>query len=128
LILTSSPRDWGIEIVPTVAVQGRGLDNLLKAIARARPPAIESCYAPSMETAIQRVSTLLPHSSKNRRSTALRLLSGDPQLAERLRLNGSLTQIRDELAACCACGKDGHVGAANAGRAGIAGRYCFYPR
>jgi ferrous iron transport protein B len=81
----------------------RGADNLLKAIACAHPAAIERCYDRSTETAIQRVSTLLPQSPEKRRSTALRLLSGDPQLAEHLRLNGALTQIRDELAACCAC-------------------------
>lgn len=91
----------GIEIVPTIATQGKGLDQLQEAVQHARPPQLALQYSPNVEAAIARVTALLPDETEEaeRRALALRLLRGDPQLAARFSLNGSLTAVIDALAA-----------------------------
>jgi len=70
----------GIEVVPTVATQGKGMERLLAAVEQARPANVVPMYEPSLETAIERVSTLLPHDADYPRGLALRLLSRRPRL------------------------------------------------
>jgi len=89
----------GIEVVRTVATRGEGLDQLTAAINRARPPSITASYGAQIEHAIRETEKALPGDVKHSRALALRLLSGDPVLANSFGLNGSLTHIRDEVAA-----------------------------
>jgi ferrous iron transport protein B len=89
----------GIEIIPTIATRGQGLDNLSEAITRAVPASYQPRYDPLIETALARLSELLPGEPRIRRSLALRLLNGDPALAQRFSLNGTLTALSAEIGA-----------------------------
>jgi ferrous iron transport protein B len=93
----------GIEVIPTVATKGTGMERLLAAIERARPAAFAPRYDPPLETVIERVSTWLPPDTAYPRGLALRLLSGDTDRATGFGLNGSLTQITDETSAVYGC-------------------------
>lgn len=88
----------GIDVIPTVATQGKGLDRLQEAIRQAKQPCYKVCYSADVESAVEKVSALLPPNPIPR-DLGLRLLSGDSQLAAQLHLNGSLTSLADALAA-----------------------------
>jgi ferrous iron transport protein B len=91
----------GIEVIPTVATSGAGLDRLQEAIQRARLPKAIVRYDAGLEAAIADVVALLPIATMqpDRRHLALRLLSGDTDLAAQFSLNGSLTSVSDRLTA-----------------------------
>jgi ferrous iron transport protein B len=93
----------GIEVVPTVATRGTGLDRLNEAIKRAQPAKLGARYTPEIETALEQVGKLLPPEVDHRRGVALRLLSGDEILAQRYGLNGSLAHIHDDIARLYSC-------------------------
>ncbi|HVO43548.1 MAG TPA: ferrous iron transport protein B, partial [Aggregatilineales bacterium] len=90
----------GIEVVATVATRGTGLARLQESIRHATPARAAIHYAPPVESAITQVAALLPAETieAEQRGLALRLLSGDPQLAAQFSLNGALTRIADALA------------------------------
>lgn len=88
----------GIEVVTTIATRGDGMQRLLDAIDRARPPSVQPRYDPAVEAAIAEVEALLPPEVTHRRGVAVRLLSGDPELAAGFSLNGTLHSISDAVA------------------------------
>jgi ferrous iron transport protein B len=89
----------GIEVVRTVATRGEGLDQLRTAINRAHAASITPNYNAHIERAILETEKVLPGDARHPRALALRLLSGDPALANTFGLNGSLSHIRDEVVA-----------------------------
>lgn len=91
-------RRLGIEVVPMVATRGEGLDRLLQSLQHARPLKRLDSYTPELESAIDRVEMLLPDDLPARRATAMRLLAGDTELAQRFSLNGALSDIQAEIA------------------------------
>ncbi|MCC7451869.1 MAG: ferrous iron transport protein B [Anaerolineae bacterium] len=89
----------GVDVIRTTATRGDGLDDLIDAIDRARPVALNQSFDPVLESAIARTAQQLPEDTALKRALALRLLSGDEALAKSFNLNGSLTRIREETAA-----------------------------
>ncbi|MEZ4670554.1 MAG: ferrous iron transport protein B [Anaerolineae bacterium] len=88
----------GIDVTTTIATQGVGLEDLTVAIPHARVPHWHVRYEPLVEAALDEVTTMLPPHLKRRRALALRLLTGDDQLASNLQLNGTLTAVQNQLA------------------------------
>lgn len=75
----------GVPVVPTVAIQGKGIAQLTDAIIRAarsppKPHLIK--YGKEVEERISRITALLPHSCKGypQRWTAIKVLEGDPDM------------------------------------------------
>ncbi|MCB9450025.1 MAG: ferrous iron transport protein B [Anaerolineaceae bacterium] len=78
----------GIPVVPLVATQGRGVDELLAAIPQARHPRPFDPYEPALENAIHEIMALLPEDCPGARGLATHLLAGHPGLATQFSLNG----------------------------------------
>ncbi|HOQ04018.1 MAG TPA: ferrous iron transport protein B [Anaerohalosphaeraceae bacterium] len=101
----------GAPIVPLTATKGEGIDELKKTILRCaeqvRPVPAEIRYGPELEEAIGKIESVLDenHSlirSYGRRWTALKLLEGDSEIQEQIRLpqvSDVLQEIRRHLAA-----------------------------
>jgi len=70
----------GVEVVPTVAVERRGIPALFRALDAARPAHLDVAYRPEVEAAVHLMEPLLPDGPMSRRSLALMLLCGDPSL------------------------------------------------
>ncbi|MCC6446226.1 MAG: ferrous iron transport protein B [Armatimonadetes bacterium] len=70
----------GIEAIPTVATQGKGLEALKQCAARPRKSSFRMRYTPDIETAAGEIEALLPQTPIARRSLALMLLAGDESL------------------------------------------------
>ncbi len=67
----------GVEVVPTVAVERRGIPELFQALRRARRPRFHVHYAPLIEHAVAQISAMLPDLPLGKRGIALMLLAGD---------------------------------------------------
>ncbi|MCX7598313.1 MAG: ferrous iron transporter B [Armatimonadetes bacterium] len=67
----------GVEVVPTVAVERRGITELFHALRRARPPKLAVPYPPEIEKAAEQVAALLPDLPLDKRGVALTLLASD---------------------------------------------------
>jgi ferrous iron transport protein B len=94
-------RDLGVPVVPTVARQGHGLDQLLQSIhdvatgeticrprrVKSESPVISQAIS-QLETVIQEIYPNLP----NTRWVAMRLLDGDPHIVEAIR-SGELAEL-----------------------------------
>ena len=93
----------GVPVVPTVAVQGRGVERLKGAIAKASVPKVKVDYGPQIEGAVREVEALLPPGLKGKRGISLMLLSGDRALEERFsravspQAMGAIRAIRERL-------------------------------
>lgn len=74
----------GVEVVETVAVEGRGLAGLRAASTRARPSSFLVSFQPPIEEGIRRIRQYLPPLKVHPRGIALLLLSGDRGLASQL--------------------------------------------
>ncbi len=78
-------RILGVEVVPTVAVERRGLHELRHAVQRTKPPIAATVFPDEVEDAIARAVDLLPDLPFAKRGVALLLLgSGDEELARML--------------------------------------------
>jgi Fe2+ transport system protein B len=100
-------RDLGVPVVPTVARQSQGLDQLLQAISDVatgetvcRPHRIRS-ESPAIKDAVNQLVTLLENAYPglpNARWVALRLLDGDQRIAQAVRAGelGDLSQLKPE--------------------------------
>lgn len=95
----------GVEVVPTVAVERRGISELFQALRRARIPRFHPHYPVAIEQAIVSISRLLPDGPLGKRGLAVMLLAGDKEVrawvAERAgeEVAKQIDQIRNEVAA-----------------------------
>jgi Fe2+ transport system protein B len=100
-------RDLGVPVVPTVARQSQGLDQLLQAISEVatgetvcRPHRIRS-ESPAIKDAVNQLVTMLENAYPglpNARWVALRLLDGDQRITQAVRAGelGDLSQLKPE--------------------------------
>jgi ferrous iron transport protein B len=88
----------GIEVIPLVAIQGKGLDQLLAAIPRARCPNPPVAYETVIEEAVQSVSATLPGDCPGVRGLAVHLLAGNLTLAAQFSLNGRVASLSETAA------------------------------
>jgi ferrous iron transport protein B len=95
----------GVEVVPTTATRGEGLDDLRRAAAGTRAGTAATEYPEPIERAVAAVVPLLPPTSISRRSLALMVLSGDEALRARVMEQvdresfARIEKVRDELQA-----------------------------
>ena len=97
-------RELGIPVIPTVARQNEGMDDLLKSIAEVasgkfvcKPRRLKN-HSPKLEQAIKQLSKKLIHhfpKLPNVRWVALRLLEGDQSIIEAVK-SGALGDLRLE--------------------------------
>jgi ferrous iron transport protein B len=88
----------GVEVVPTVAIERKGIPRLRSAIKGSRTGRIRVSYPEPLEHAIDKIAPLLPAAPISERSLALMVLSGDKTLVDWLRERvdpATLGQIED---------------------------------
>ncbi|MBI5715348.1 MAG: ferrous iron transport protein B, partial [Chloroflexi bacterium] len=73
----------GAEIVQTVATRHEGMDDLRARFESSRPIGYRIHYDGAIETAIEKISALLPHDLNGSRAIALMILGGDDHLLQR---------------------------------------------
>ncbi len=73
-------RALGVPVVLTVATQGQGINQLKEKVKEARPGSFQVRHDDVLEEAISSIERLLPSLPIARRSLAIMLLSGDPEL------------------------------------------------
>ncbi len=78
-------RRLGVEVVPTVAVTGRGLEALRASLRSPRVGLGSPAYPEDVERAIARVVARLPDAPVAPRALAVMALCGDPSLLDRIR-------------------------------------------
>jgi ferrous iron transport protein B len=100
-------RELGVDVVPTVAIERKGLGTVQERLAHARASAFQPRYDAQIEAAIAEVQPLMPGAAVGARALAIMALVGDESL--RAYLAGQLSEA--ELA---------HIDAA---RRGLAARY-----
>ena len=86
----------GVEVVPTVAVERRGISHLFQALPRARPANRVVQFRPDIEQSITAVADLLPSPNPSRRGQALTALTCDPE-ARRSLLAGLRPEDADRI-------------------------------
>ena len=74
-------RTLGVEVVPTVAVERRGVATLQARLAEARPSPWRIRYDEHIEGALAEVQPLLPAEGLGRRAMGIMALAGDDSLA-----------------------------------------------
>ncbi len=93
----------GVPVVPTVAVERRGISELFQALHRPAVPKLKVDYPDDIEAAVSEICSLLPDLPVSCRGVALMVLSGDEGilqwLAERTdeKTIARLREIRDRL-------------------------------
>ncbi|HEY7411445.1 MAG TPA: ferrous iron transport protein B [Vicinamibacteria bacterium] len=93
----------GVPVVPTVAIQRRGVGRLRAALAEARVPARAVSYAPDVERAAAAVAGLFPPDQDGARALALAVVCGDETLTPWLRARlapgrlEAMEQVRQDL-------------------------------
>lgn len=70
----------GVEVVSTVAIQRRGISRLAKALPHARLSGLLVRYDPTIEAALEEITSLLPDGLPSRRAIGLMILAGDESL------------------------------------------------
>jgi ferrous iron transport protein B len=86
--------ELGVEVVPTVAVQRKGLARLRKALEDPRVGRPRIDYPEPIERGLARILPLLPDAPISPRSLALMVLSGDETLVEWLKRHSSPELLR----------------------------------
>ncbi len=86
----------GLQIVPTIATQNRGIHELTNAVRSAQPLAINIDYPPEIESALPEIEARIPDTPIAARALALLWLSGDSVADEWIQENVS-TQCYHEL-------------------------------
>ena len=71
----------GIDVVPTIATQRWGTDNLIKTVPNQKVSTFSISYSADIEDAIKVIEGLLPEMFISKRAIALMLLSGDETLS-----------------------------------------------
>ncbi len=93
-------RRLGIEVLPTVATKGQGLERLVGAIEQAQPSNCQVGYDEVVEAAIQQLMALLPGHNPNARALAVMALgSNDIPSAFPLAIHPQIEAIRSEAVA-----------------------------
>ncbi len=77
-------RTLGIDVVPTVAVERKGLAALQARIGDARPSAFRPRYDDAIEAAIAEIAPLMPKGAMSARALALMAIVGDESLRAHL--------------------------------------------
>jgi len=72
----------GVDVIGTVAVQKRGIDDLIASLEQPRVSNFTFRYGKSIEDGIRLIEPLLPLSNIDNRSVALMVLSGDSSLKD----------------------------------------------
>lgn len=85
----------GINIIPTIAPQRKGIKELRASILNPLIPKIKIRYPEKIEEYIDRISSLIPVSAISKRSIALMILSGDESLKDWLKSNLSKETIKE---------------------------------
>jgi ferrous iron transport protein B len=75
----------GVDVIPTVAIQRKGLPRVRLALERPRPGHAGVRYPEPIERALDRVVPLMPEAPISQRALALMILCGDQTLVEWLR-------------------------------------------
>jgi ferrous iron transport protein B len=93
----------GVDAIPTVAIRGEGVPDLLSAAGRARQGAVRMEYSECIERALEAVAPSMPETPIAPRALALMAVCGDGTLAEwlapRLTANAraQVQDVRDRL-------------------------------
>jgi len=74
----------GIKVIPTIAVQKRGIGDILKALPQASVPTWQVNYPKAVEELIEELTPTIAKASLPTRGVALALLSGDEELLRKL--------------------------------------------
>ncbi len=85
----------GIDVIPTIATQRQGIDNLVKTVSSPRPSHFKAVYGADIEEAIQAIERFLPETFISGRAIALMLLSGDETLNNWLHKNVSEEAVKN---------------------------------
>lgn len=85
----------GINVIPTVAPQRKGIKELKESIQNPAIPKVKVRYHDSIEEYIKRISALLPDSTISKRAISLMILSGDESLRDWLNSNLSKETIKE---------------------------------
>ena len=99
---------FGIDVIPTIATQKWGIDDLIKTVSSQRPSHFKIAYSADIEEAVQSVEKFLPEAFISKRAIALMLLSGDETLNNWLHKNVSeegvknIEDIRYNIQSVCA--------------------------
>jgi ferrous iron transport protein B len=75
----------GVDVIPTVATQRRGIARLSRLIPRPRVSRVHVQYRPEIEEALREIEPLIPENHATTRSIALMLLAGDESMADWVR-------------------------------------------
>jgi ferrous iron transport protein B len=75
----------GVEVVKTVATEGKGIDKLIKAVNRAREPHFRFHYEKRIEEAVEQISSYLPQASVEKRFMALMTLAGNEVVKKKVK-------------------------------------------
>jgi ferrous iron transport protein B len=70
----------GVEVVPTVATSGQGVQMLVSKLDAAQVPRLRVEYDPKIEDGAAAIECILPPAMPGKRGLALMLLAGDPDL------------------------------------------------
>lgn len=84
----------GIDVIPTIATQRWGIDNLIKTVSSQKVSRFKISYDTNVENAIAAVEIFLPDALISKRAIALMLLSGDETLNVWLHKNISEDNIK----------------------------------
>jgi ferrous iron transport protein B len=83
--VTRLAAELGVDVVPTVAVERKGIPQLTAKLAQARVSSFQPRYDDAIETAVAEIEPLLPaKGGLSRRAVALMVLSGDASLRDHL--------------------------------------------
>lgn len=92
----------GVDVIPTIAIEKTGINNLIHAVPKARVSSHEVGYPEFIEQAIERISRLIPQGRVSKRLTGIMLLSRDAAFLRDI-LGGvdaeNIRQIEQEAAA-----------------------------
>jgi len=84
----------GVEVIETIAVQGRGIDHLMDSLDKSRIPGLPIEYSAPIENGIHDLLPLIPCSNITKRSVALMILSGDKTLGKWLQKKLSKEEVK----------------------------------
>ncbi|HEY6051985.1 MAG TPA: FeoB small GTPase domain-containing protein, partial [Thermoanaerobaculia bacterium] len=96
-------RILGVDSIPTVAIRGEGVRELLSAVSRARRGSVHVEYSDCIERALEAVAPAMPETPISPRALALMAVCGDGTLAEwlapRLTANAraQVQEVRERL-------------------------------
>jgi ferrous iron transport protein B len=88
----------GIRVIPTVAVEGRGIPELVRAIHEAQPPRFHLDYPAAIEAELNRLRASLPDCTMGVRALGLLWLSGETAIEDWLSSTmeaSAMAEIRD---------------------------------